>query len=84
MDKVVPVKLSFYDPVIIDMNDSSHMDCYRKYVRVFSLHMEYIHKVVELFSEYIKQIGVEELFGKKAEIKDIFINNMRGIQNDSD
>ena len=83
MDKVVPVKLSFYDPVIIEMSDSNHADEYQKYVRLFSLHIEYIHKVVELFSEYIKQIGVEELFGKTSGLKDIFIYNKRDTQNDS-
>ncbi|MBQ8321443.1 MAG: hypothetical protein IJX92_03665 [Clostridia bacterium] len=82
MNKVVPVKISFFDPVVIDMSDGTHADKYQKYVRLFSLHIEYIHKVVELFSEYIKQIGVEELFGKTSALKDTFIN-IGDTQNDS-
>ena len=83
MNKVVPVKISFFDPVILDMSNGTHADEYQKYVRVFSLHIEYIHKVVELFSEYIKQIGVEELFGKTSGLKDIFIYDIGDAQNDS-
>jgi hypothetical protein len=79
----VPVKISFFDPVILDMNNGTRADEYQKYVRVFSLHIEYIHKVVELFSEYIKQIGVEELFGKTSGLKDIFIYDIGDTQNDS-
>lgn len=83
MDKVVPVRLSFYDPVVIEMCDSDRADQYLKYVRAFSLHVEYIHKIVELFSEYIKQIGVEEMFGKASGLKDIFIYNKEDVKNDS-
>ena len=77
-DQVVSVRLTFYDPIVLNIEDNSIISDYEKYVRVFSLNMEYIHKIVELFSEYIKQIGVEEMFGKKSELKDIFIYNWRG------
>lgn len=72
-DKVVLVNWDFYDPVIIDFSDKELLGNFKSYKRFYRMNMEYIHKVVELYSEYVKQIGVEELFGKCIDEKEFFV-----------
>ena len=72
-DKVVLVNWDFYAPVVIDFSNKELLGKFKSYKRYFRMNMEYIHKVVELYSEYVKQIGVEELFGKCIDEKKFFV-----------
>lgn len=67
------VNFEFYSPVILDFSKAENVLPYKKYKRYYRLNTEYIHKLVELYSEHIKQIGVEELFGKIGDKKGFFV-----------
>ncbi|MCH5151909.1 MAG: hypothetical protein J1F65_04555 [Clostridiales bacterium] len=65
--KILPINWAFYSPVVIDFSNAQNITPYNGYKRFYRLNTEFTHKIVELYSEHIKQIGVEELFGKKNE-----------------
>lgn len=71
--EVLMVNFEFYSPIVIDFSKKENVQSYGRYKRCYRLNTEYIHKLVELYSEHIKQIGVEELFGKIGERKGFFI-----------
>ena len=71
--QVLMVNFEFYAPVVLDVTNENDMEYYKQYKRYYRLNTEYIHKLVELYSEHIKQIGVEELFGKIGERKGFFV-----------
>lgn len=71
--QVLMVNFEFYSPVILDFSKAENVLPYKKYKRYYRLNTEYIHKLVELYSEHIKQIGVEELFGKIGDKKGFFV-----------
>lgn len=71
--EVLMVNFEFYSPVVLDFSKEESTQSYGQYKRYYRLNTEYIHKLVELYSEHIKQIGVEELFGKIGERKGFFI-----------
>lgn len=72
-NKVVLVNWDFFAPVVMDFSSEESFSEFKSHKRHYRLNMEYVHKVVELYSEYIKQIGVEELFGKCIVEKEYFV-----------
>lgn len=72
-DKVMLVNWNFYAPQILDFSTKDNLQAYEKYERCYRLNSEYTHKIIEFYSEYIKQIGVEEIFAKRIEEKDYFV-----------
>lgn len=82
--KVLLVNWDFFSPLVIDFSKTDLLEAFDDYKRCYRLNMEYTHKIVELYSEYIKQIGVEELFGKRVEGKEksLFLET-KGEGNDS-
>lgn len=82
--KVLLVNWEFFSPIVIDFSKSEQFTDLNTYKRYYRLNMEYTHKIVELYSEYIKQIGVEELFGKHIDDKEkIMFLEIKGEGNDS-
>ena len=82
--KVLLVNWEFFSPIIIDFSTEEKFSELNTYKRCYRLNMEYTHKIVELYSEYIKQIGVEELFGKRIDDKEkIMFLETKGEGNDS-
>lgn len=65
------VNWDFFEPVVLKF---PILEGYKQYTRFYRLNVEYTHKVVELYSEYIKQIGVEELFSKRIPEKEYNID----------
>ena len=65
------VNWEFFEPVVLKF---PILEGYNEYTRFYRLNVEYTHKVVELYSEYIKQIGVEELFSKRIPEKEYNID----------
>lgn len=82
--KVILVNWEFFSPIVIDFSKPDSHEELVNYKRCYRLNMEYTHKIVELYSEYIKQIGVEELFGKRIDGKEknLFLET-KGDDNDS-
>lgn len=72
-NKVILVNWDFFAPVVVDFSNKESFNEFLSHKRIYRLNMEYVHKVVELYSEYIKQIGVEELFGKCIDEKQFFV-----------
>jgi len=72
-NKVILVNWDFFAPVVVDFLNKESFSTFLSHKRIYRLNMEYVHKVVELYSEYIKQIGVEEIFGKCIEEKEFFV-----------
>lgn len=82
--KVLLVNWEFFSPIIIDFTKAEQFTELNAYKRCYRLNMEYTHKIVELYSEYIKQIGVEELFGKRVDDKEkVMFLEIQGEGNDS-
>lgn len=82
--KVLLVNWEFFSPIIIDFSKTEQFKELSAYKRCYRLNMEYTHKIVELYSEYVKQIGVEELFGKRIDDKEkIMFLETKGEGNDS-
>ena len=83
--KVILVNWEFFSPIVIDFSKTDLLATFADYKRCYRLNVEYIHKIIELYSEYIKQIGVEELFGKRIDNKEksLFLET-KGEGNDSD
>ena len=69
-NQVVLVNWEFFSPVVIDLSKKGMITNLSSYMRCYRLNMEYTHKIIELYSEYIKQIGVEEMFGKRVDDKE--------------
>ena len=65
------VNWEFFEPIVLKFPIT---EGYNQYTRFYRLNVEYTHKVVELYSEYIKQIGVEELFSKRIPEKEYNID----------
>ena len=55
------VNWEFFEPIVLKF---PILEGYEQYERFYRLNTEYTHKLIQLYSEYIKQIGVEELFAK--------------------
>ena len=70
---MILVNWDFFAPVVVDFSNEESFSEFVSHKRIYRLNMEYVHKVVELYSEYIKQIGVEELFGKCIDEKHFFV-----------
>lgn len=82
--KVILVNWEFFSPVVIDFSKPDSFAEQANYKRCYRLNMEYAHKIVELYSEYIKQIGVEEVFGKRINDKEkVLFLETRGDDDDS-
>lgn len=71
--QVLMVNFEFYSPVVLDFSKEEDIQPYKQYKRYYRLNTEYTHKLVELYSEHIKQIGVEEMFGKIGDRKGFFV-----------
>ena len=78
------VNWEFFSPIIINFSQTEQLVGLYTYKRYYRLNMEYTHKIVELYSEYVKQIGVEELFGKRIVDKErVMFLKTKGEDNDS-